>query len=82
MAQPHPLTFADRPRVVDYLARHASAVSEITFTNLFIWRHSRPICIAEHDGALLFLLKTDEAEERFVLLGPPAGPVSMAEIVT
>ncbi len=67
--------------VMDYLRRYPPEVSELTFTNLFVWRSSRPICFIERDDNLIFLAQADTGQEgAFVVFGPPLGRVSPAAI--
>ncbi|MFZ5775576.1 MAG: DUF2156 domain-containing protein [Thermodesulfobacteriota bacterium] len=73
-----PLTLDDRPLVNDYLRRYPPQVSELTFTNLFAWRYSRPVWLAEFQQSLLFFA---QARHDFVLLGNPIGPVTLAEVL-
>ena len=56
------LELDSRPLVADYLRRFPPEVSELTFTNLFVWRGARPVSLAEIDGALVggASLKVDE----------------------
>lgn len=77
-----PLVFADRKLVTDFLTRYPPAISELTFTNLFVWRHSRPVYITEQAGSLLFLIEDNARLGRYLLLGPPAGPLSIAEVIS
>jgi uncharacterized protein len=72
-----PLTFEDKPGVDAALASAAPTISELTFTNLWVWRRKRAVSIAR-DGNALFLL-CEEHGRRFLL--PPAGasdPVAAA----
>lgn len=77
-----PLLLKDQPCVTDFLARHPPEISELTFTNLFAWRHSRPIFHLELDNSLLFLLAATSSypTEEYVLLGSPVGDISILEI--
>jgi hypothetical protein len=65
-----PLGLEDRRVVCDYLRNHPPRISELTFTNLFVWRGHRPIRWAERDGALFLLQERDGHES---LLGYPVG---------
>ena len=74
---PQPLTLHDRPMIMDYLRRYPPEVSEITFTNLFVWRHARPVSFAEIEGSLVLLAPEDsDSDESVVVFGPPIGHVS------
>jgi len=72
-----PLTLDHRLFVTEYLRRFSPVISELTFTNLFAWRHTRPIWIDEFRESLLFFAETKTG---MVLLGNPVGPVSLAEV--
>jgi hypothetical protein len=72
-----PLTLDDRLFVTEYLRRFPPVVSELTFTNLFAWRHSRPVWIDEFKESLLFFTETKTG---LAIQGNPVGPASLAEI--
>ncbi|MFH1020882.1 MAG: phosphatidylglycerol lysyltransferase domain-containing protein [Pseudomonadota bacterium] len=72
-----PLTLDDRRFVTEYLRRFPPGISEMTFTNLFAWRHTRPIWLEEFRDSLLFFAETKTG---LVLLGNPVGPVALTEI--
>jgi hypothetical protein len=72
-----PLTLDDRLFVTEYLRRFPPVVSELTFTNLYVWRHTRPVWIEEFKGSLLFFAETKMGR---VLRGNPIGPVSLPEV--
>ena len=61
----------DRKIFADFLAKDPPTTSELTFTNLFMWRHRyRPVWSARDDSLLIVLRPADEAP--FGL--PPVGP--------
>ncbi|MDY6954275.1 MAG: phosphatidylglycerol lysyltransferase domain-containing protein [Thermodesulfobacteriota bacterium] len=64
-----PLALSDRPLVKDYLRRYPPHISELTFTNLFVWRHSRPVFLAEVEDSIAFVTTAGEngESERFIL---------------
>ena len=64
---------SDRAVVADALRCHPPLGSEMTFTNLYVWRRLHETQIAEVDGTLLFA--SHENGER-TLLGSPVGPLS------
>lgn len=68
------LSLADRSRIMRYLKKFPPSVSELTFTNLFIWRHSRPVWYAEVNGTLVFLVADREQPDAKLLFGSPVGP--------
>lgn len=72
------LTLDDRLLVTEYLRRFPVEISELTFTNLYAWRHTRPIWIEEFRESLLFFAETKTG---LVILGNPVGPVSLAEVL-
>jgi hypothetical protein len=65
----HPLTLEDKPRLDAALEAAAPAVSELTFTNLWVWRHKRAVALAAEAGAHFLLC--EEHGRRFFL--PPVG---------
>jgi hypothetical protein len=72
-----PLELSDRPLVMEYVRRYPPGVSELTFTNLFAWRHSRSISFACVEDALVFLSPVDRDERgASVIFGPPLGAIS------
>jgi len=71
------LTLDDNQFVTEYLRRFPPVISELTFTNLFAWRHTRPIWIDEFKDSLLVFAETKAG---MVLLGNPVGPVSLTEV--
>lgn len=77
MLEMRPLELSDRPMVEDYLRRYPPEISELTFTNLFVWRHSRPVFLAEVEDSLVFVTTAEEdgESERFIL-GHPVGKAS------
>jgi uncharacterized protein len=50
-----PITLADKPLFDEYFAEFPPRISELTFTNLFVWRHSRKYEFAEIDSHLIIL---------------------------
>ncbi len=75
-----PLSLTDRSLVNNYLCSHPPLVSELTFTNLFIWRHSRPVSWTVLDNSLLFFVETAGTDNRLIMLGPPVGDISLPEV--
>jgi hypothetical protein len=77
MATIRPLELDDQSLVAHYLKRYPPKISELTFTNLFVWRNSRPVWLAEVEDSLVFLASArGENHTAKVLLGPPLGEVS------
>lgn len=74
-----PLSLDDRQPVTEYLKRFPPEISELTFTNLYAWRHSRPIWVDEFRESLLFFAETKTG---LAILGNPVGPVSLPEVFT
>lgn len=71
------LTLDDRLFVSEYLRRFPPEISELTFTNLFAWRHTRPVWMDEFCESLLFFAETKNG---LVLLGNPVGPAHLTDI--
>jgi len=78
----HELTLASRPLVHGLLQRHPPAISELTFTNLFAWRHTRPVWFSVVQDTLLFWVTEKGGSEPTVLFGPPIGPLPIEEVTT
>ena len=76
------LTLKDRIMVSEFLHIHPPVISEHTFTNLFIWQPSRPIFLAEIEDTLVFLVRSIEAEDKYILYGPPAGSIAIPDIIS
>jgi len=73
-----PLSLADRLLAGEYLRRFPPEISELTFTNLYAWRRTRPIWIDIFRESLIFFAKTKEG---LVVLGNPVGPVSLFDVL-
>ncbi|MBU2549767.1 MAG: DUF2156 domain-containing protein [Proteobacteria bacterium] len=65
-----PLSLADKDRFNDYLRRDPPETSELTFSNLFMWRHHYRPFWAEADG-FLFVVCAPCCQQPFGL--PPVG---------
>ncbi|HIJ91075.1 MAG: phosphatidylglycerol lysyltransferase domain-containing protein [Desulfobulbaceae bacterium] len=72
-----PLSLNDKLSVTEYLRRFPPETSELTFTNLYAWRSTRPIWITEFRESLIFFTETKTG---LLILGNPVGPVSLPEI--
>jgi hypothetical protein len=77
-----PLSLTDRSLIRNFLSRQPPLVSELTFTNLFIWRHSRPVLWTVLENSLLFFVETASSDNRLIMLGPPVGDISMPDVFT
>ena len=80
MPELHPLTLADRNLVTGYLRRYPPEISELTFTNLFIWQPSRPVFFSELGNSLIFLVKAAHEKNKYILFGPPVGEITIPEV--
>jgi hypothetical protein len=80
MSDLHPLSLTDRSLINDFLRQYPPLVSELTFTNLFIWRNSRPVWLAQINNSLLFFVKAGGVDDRFILLGRPVGDIPLSEV--
>ena len=83
MATIRPLGLSDRSLVEDYLRRYPPEISELTFTNLFVWRSSRPIWLAEAENTVVFITESGGKDSSTrVILGPALGealPLTVAD---
>lgn len=78
----HPLTLKDQPLISGYFKRFPPRISEFTFTNLFVWRSSRPMGFAEVAGSLLlFVVSQEQPAGKPILFGHPLGDSSFAELL-
>lgn len=76
-----PLDLAAAPLVNRYLAAYPPEVSELTFTNLFAWRRTRPVWLWEVAETLIFLIQSPRGgKDEMVIFGPPAGPLHLHQI--
>jgi hypothetical protein len=74
MSKIRPLELQDFPLVKAYFRRYPPQVSELTFTNLFVWRTSRPIFVADKEDTCMLL--ADCREDGCWVFGPPMGKLS------
>ena len=75
------LNGSHQPLVTEYFSRFPPEISEQTYSNLFCWRTSRPIYIAERDATLVFLVSTiTDKKRKFLLFGPPVGKLSLEQV--
>lgn len=82
MTNPIPLTLDERPLITEFLTRFPPVISEHTFTNLFAWRHARPIWHLQANDSLVFLCESGEGSRaEYILLGPPIGGTSTADML-
>ncbi|MDY7034635.1 MAG: phosphatidylglycerol lysyltransferase domain-containing protein [Thermodesulfobacteriota bacterium] len=79
MIEMRALEMSDRPKVEGYLGRYPPEISELTFTNLFLWRHSRPVFLAEVEDSIIFVTEDGEngERERFILGHPIGGALPL-----
>lgn len=74
----HPLSLRDHPLVNRALRTFPPVISELTFTNLYAWRQTRPILLDTFKDTLLIFMETKEG---LILEGNPVGPASLAEVI-
>jgi len=74
-----PLALADRELVGGMLRQLPRRQSELTFTNLFIWRDAYQLQLAEVDGAVAVFSWRADPEDSFVF--PPLGERANAQTV-
>jgi len=75
----HSLALDDRLLVNEYFRRFPPQTSELTFTNLYAWRRTRPILIDIFKESLIIFAETRTGR---VLLGKPVGPVSLVDVIS
>lgn len=74
MATIRPLELGEQSLVAHCLRRYPPEISELTFTNLFVWRSSRPIWLAEVEDSMVFIADSHGSDAATkVILGPPLG---------
>jgi len=73
-----PLSLDDQSFVSEYLRRFPPEISELTFTNLYAWRRTRPILTDIFRESLIFIAQTSHG---LVVLGNPVGPVSLVDVL-
>ncbi len=73
-----PLSLDDQSFVSEYLRRFPPEISELTFTNLYAWRRTRPILTDIFRESLIFFAETSGG---LVILGNPVGPVSLTDVL-
>jgi hypothetical protein len=62
----------------DYLRRYPTEISEQSFTNLFMWRKSRPIKAIEVGDSLLAY---EERDDGVIMFGQPIGPLPLRKAI-
>lgn len=80
MSTIRPLQLSDRPTVEGYLRRYPPEISELTFTNLFVWRTSRPVFLVEVEDSIAFFTNTGNDDGEKLILGHPLGKASPLNI--
>lgn len=61
-----------------YLKKYPTEISEQSFTNLFMWRKSRPIRAIEDGDSLIVY---EEREDGAIMFGQPIGPLPLREAI-
>jgi len=74
----HPLELENKELVDSYCRKYPPLISELTFTNLFVWRQNRPVFFEEFKESLIFFAETGKS---LVIMGNPLGPVSSTEVL-
>jgi len=69
-----PLAIHHRRELLPFFEKHPPRVSELTFTNLFVWRHHRPVWFAKSEESLFFLVESSPGSGPDTLFGHPLGP--------
>lgn len=79
MVKFHLLTRKDRKLINGFLTLFPPDLSEFTFTNLFAWRHVRPIWHLQLEDSLIFCIAGPEGQKKKIILGAPIGHLSLCE---
>jgi hypothetical protein len=74
-----PLTLADRDAVSEARKQHRREQSELTFTNLFVWRDAYQLHLSDVGGALAIFSWRADPEDSFLF--PPLGKGANADTV-
>ncbi len=78
----HPLSKDSRPLIHSQFQQFPPEISEFTFTNLFAWRHTRPLWHAMIGDTLIFLSEPDpEKPAQKTIFGPPVGSIPLMEVL-
>ena len=77
----NPLTQADRPLIHQYLDRFPPHISELTFTNLFVWQSVRPVWFLQQNNSLVFFTGSKDAGQPDTLFGNPLGDLPLVPFV-
>jgi len=75
-----PLELEDQDLVRAYLNQAEHEQSELTFTNLFVWRRAYELRLSEVDGSLAIFAWRPDRDDSFVF--PPQGEAATAETVS
>lgn len=74
MSTMHSLELNDRPTIEAFLQRYPPEISELTFSNLFVWRNSRPISFAQVEDSIVFVANPAKGgAKQKVVFGQPVG---------
>lgn len=67
------ISINDRDLIQKYLHRFPPEISELTFSNLFVWRHYRPIWLTEVMDSLVILADSPDKGDKKIIFGQPLG---------
>lgn len=73
------LVFSDKPLLDSLLKESQPQISELTFTNLFVWNDSEPVQISRVGETMLLQRKKPRDEKTFLL--PPLGKQSITSVL-
>ncbi len=74
------LELSDKDKISELLEQNPPLISEHTFTNLFVWRHMRPVEYTEIDDSFVFTVKSaDSTFPGRILFGPPIGDLAITD---
>jgi len=72
------LELSDRRLINHYLSLHPPLISEMTFSNMFMWNEARETFFDVVDETLIFFILQ---EGQKVLFGPPIGPLPLDTVI-
>jgi hypothetical protein len=82
MHETRPLDLEHQSLVKGFFTRFPPEISEHTFTNLFVWRNSRPVYFTLVAESLVFFIEAnDTLQSQKILFGPPVGKLSLPEAI-
>ncbi|MBU0482537.1 MAG: DUF2156 domain-containing protein [Proteobacteria bacterium] len=77
------LELSDREKITALFRQYPPVISEHTFTNLFVWRHMRPLDFFEIEGSIIFTVKSaSRVLPGRIIFGPPLGDLEIRDALS